>query len=81
MNINIKRILYSPYSSVMLSFLIGFGIASLFRRSCKNKNCLKFVAPTSQDLYKKTYKFNNKCYKFSPNMGTCSKSKTILNFA
>ena len=81
MNVNIKRILYSPYSAVILSFLIGFGIASLFRKSCNKKNCLKFVAPTPQKVNNQIYKFDNNCYKFTPHSSTCSKSKTILNFA
>ncbi len=41
----IKRLLNSSYSSVIISAIIGFGLATLFRENCKNGNCHVFKAP------------------------------------
>ena len=44
MNINFKRLLYSPLGQIFISMLLGFGIATLFRKACNKRNCLVFQA-------------------------------------
>ena len=61
-----------------MSILLGLGLATLFRRVCTEKNCIKFngpIIPTEDD---KPYKFNNKCYKYKENAQTCDKTKKIV---
>jgi len=50
----IRRLIYTPAGNIMISILLGLGLATLFRKSCKNRNCLVFQAPPI-DKIKKIY--------------------------
>jgi hypothetical protein len=40
----IKSLLNSTKGKIIVSILLGFGIATLFRKSCENRKCLVFIA-------------------------------------
>ena len=65
----------------IMSMLLGFGLASLFRIICKGKGCLVFKAPPIEDIKDKVYKHGDKCYKYEPTPTKCSNKKKIVNFA
>ena len=75
MAFNVNRILYGTYSKYVFSIILGFGLATLFRKVCNDKNCIRFVGPNIKDVDNKVYKFNDTCYKFKPKAVSCSKSK------
>ena len=77
----IKRLLYSEFSSIIISFILGLGLATLFRKECENGKCHIYHAPDELSDSTNIYKFNNKCFKINPIAGTCNKEKTTLNFA
>ena len=81
--VNFGKFVHSQTGKYMMSILLGFGLASLFRTVCKRKNCLKFYAPPLEQIENKVYKYDNKCYKYVPTSATCSKSdgKKIVHFA
>ena len=37
-----RHFLKSKYGKLILSALFGFGLATLFRKTCKDKECMKF---------------------------------------
>jgi len=76
-----KRILYSKTGRIIISIILGFGLATLFKFSCKNNNCIIFKAPKIKNIRGKIFKFNNKCYKYKENAESCSLKKKILNIA
>ena len=39
---NIKRLLNTHLGRIIISILLGLGLASLFRKVCTDKNCIKF---------------------------------------
>ena len=78
---NVKRLLYGKYSEYVLAILLGFGLATLFRKVCKERNCLVFKGPKLEMVSNKTFKYNDKCYKIKPEIGSCSKNKQTLDFA
>lgn len=61
-----------------MSALLGFGLATLFRAACKNRECIVFVAPSEEDTQDKTFKFNGKCYRFSTESIGCDKSRETV---
>ena len=77
----LNKLLYSKTGKIIISILLGFGLASLFKFSCKNNNCIIFKAPQIDKIRYKTFKFNDKCYKFTENAETCNKNKKILTIA
>ena len=64
----------------LLSMILGFGIASLFKIVCKDKECLVYMAPPTLDE-NDIYKVNNKCYHFNNVSISCDKNKKSVTFA
>ena len=42
---NLKRLIYSDVGRIGISIILGLGLATLFRKVCKERNCLVFHAP------------------------------------
>ncbi len=55
MEIHIRRLLYSKYSHILISIILGFGLATIFRKACKKRNCIVFRAPPLTDIDEKVY--------------------------
>ena len=53
------KFVHTETGKIMMSILLGFGLASLFRVVCKNKDCLIFHAPPLANFKDKVYKNNN----------------------
>lgn len=78
---NFLRIIHSQYGRFIISIILGLGLATLFRRVCKEKNCLVFKAPSIEEIKNKAYKFNNKFYRFEENPVSCNdNNKKIVHF-
>jgi hypothetical protein len=72
------RFVHTESGKLIMSILLGFGLASLFRTVCKNKNCMIFHAPPIEELKDKIYKNNGKCVKYSQVATKCvSGAKTV----
>ena len=77
---NIRRIIYSDFGKIFISVMLGLGIASLSRKSCKDRKCLVFRATPIDKIKKQVFKFNNKCYTFHESATKCDKNKKILEY-
>ena len=77
---NIINLVYTKFGRYIISILLGLGLASLFRKACNNRNCLKFKAPSLKLLDNKKYKYDNKCYKLKPNAVKCNSNKKRVHF-
>lgn len=72
------RFVHTESGKLIMSILLGFGLASLFRTVCKNKNCIIFHAPPMEELKDKIYKNDGKCVKYSQVATKCvSGAKTV----
>lgn len=78
---DIKRILHNPIGRILLSILLGLGLASLFHKVCKDKNCIHFHGPVIKEIDKKTFEFDDKCYQYEAVPVTCDdKNKKVIEF-
>ena len=78
----IRRLIYSDFGSIVMSIILGLGLATLFRKVCKDRNCMIFKAPNIRHIQNKIFKHGEKCYKYNPNPQTCQdSSKKIIPFA
>lgn len=77
---DLKNILHSKNGKILMSVLLGIGISTLFRKVCKDRNCLVFKAPSFDKIKDKVFKFNDKCYSYNEKMTKCDSSKRILEF-
>jgi hypothetical protein len=78
--VNIGKFVHSDTGKKIMSILLGFGLASLFRRVCEGKNCVVFHAPPLENIDNKIYKFNGKCYKYIAKSTKCDTKKKIVEF-
>jgi len=67
----IKDIINSTRGKYVLSLLLGLGLATLFRRACKDRDCLVFKAPKMSEVKGKIFKYDNKCFKYNEQNSTC----------
>jgi hypothetical protein len=76
----LKLFLHSKNGRILMSVLLGIGISTLFRKACKDRNCLVFKAPQYEKIKDKIFKFDNKCYTYKENMKRCDKNKQTVEF-
>ena len=77
----LRRLLYSAPGKFIISVLLGLGLATLFRRVCKERDCMVFKAPELEKIQDQIFKFAGKCYKFKENIETCDNNKKTIDFA
>ena len=79
MGFHLGKFVHTETGKIIMSILLGFGLASLFRTVCKDHNCLVFHAPPLDDFKDKIYKDNGKCVKYIPIATKCNtNAKTVL---
>lgn len=77
----ISKFVHTDSGRLFMSIILGLGLATIFRASCKGKNCIIYDAPPLNEIKDKTFKINNKCYKFEPSLVKCNPNKQIVEFA
>jgi hypothetical protein len=60
-----------PWFAALVSFLIGFGIAAMFRPMCKGADCLVIHGPPVKDVIDKVYQMGEKCVEFTTEVVDC----------
>ena len=80
----IKNILYTSRGQIILSIILGLGLATLFRKICNNKDCYKFIGPQQNKLRDQIFSYdthNSKCYKLHETNVKRGTHKKTLDFA
>lgn len=78
--INLSKYIHTETGKKLMSILLGFGLASLFRTICKDRNCIIFHAVPLDKIKDKIYKIDNKCYKYNIKSTICDSNKKIVGF-
>jgi hypothetical protein len=55
----------------LMSVIWGFGLSCLFRKVCKDRNCIVLKAPKPNNVDNQVYKYDNTCYQFIPYNTKC----------
>lgn len=69
----LQKIVNSDGGKILISILLGFGLASLFRKACEGRDCMTFKAPAAKELNGQTYEIGDKCYNFREKNAECGK--------
>ena len=77
----LRRLIYGDVGKTIISIILGLGLATLFRKVCKDRDCIVFKAPDIKKIKNQIFKFQGKCYKFEENIEKCSNNKKIVEFA
>lgn len=76
---HLKRLLNTPLGNFFISILLGLGLATLFRKVCKDKNCLDFRGPILGEIDGKIYKHGEQCYEYTSASVPCDTKKRIVD--
>lgn len=76
----LSKFVHSSTGKIIMSILLGFGLATIFRQVCKGKSCLEFHAPALEEINNKIYKADNKCFKYVAKATKCDLNKKIIEF-
>ena len=77
----LRRLIYGDVGKIVISIILGLGLATLFRKVCKDRDCIIFKAPDIKKIKNQIFKFDGKCYKFEENIEKCNQNKKIIEFA
>lgn len=76
-----EKLLHSEVGKIMVSIILGLGLATLFRKACNGHKCYNFIGPEFDTIKNKQFKFNNKCYSYEQHAVSCNKEKKQLYFS
>ena len=78
---SLKAVLHSDRGQLLIAILLGFGLSTLFRKSCTKASCMKFRAPPMDKINGQIYEYNTKCYRFEGTAADCSSKRKTVRFA
>ena len=61
---------------LMVSCVLGFGLAALFRPMCKGPDCVVLRGPPVSQIRDAVYQIGSKCHEFKPKVVECPKDGT-----
>ena len=67
----IKNLLEHPTGQIVISILLGLGLATLFRKVCNGNSCVVIQGPKLSDVTQYVYKVDKSCYKYTPSITDC----------
>lgn len=67
----LAKIMDDPIGRIVISILLGFGLATLFRKVCSGQSCVIVKGPSPAEISKYYYKIDQDCYKYTPYQTTC----------
>lgn len=71
----VTEIMNTSYGPMIISVILGLGLATLFRRVCEDKSCMVVKSPNSEEIEQYYYKIQNDCYKYTPETVECATKK------
>lgn len=77
----LDKFVHSNTGRILMSIILGIGLATFFRSVCIGRNCRVFSCPPTEEIDGQTYKFNNKCYNFEREPTNCEKNKKTIKIA
>jgi len=77
----LDKFVHSYTGKIIMSIILGIGLATLFRAACKGRQCRVISSPPLEELEEQTYKFNGKCYTFEKNAIDCKTNKNTVKIA
>ena len=77
---HLGKFVHTETGKIIMSVLLGFGLASLFRTVCKDKACLTFHAPPLEQIKDKIYKSNGNCVKYTSVPTKCNAHIKTIDF-
>ena len=69
----IADLLKSEQGAIVISIILGLGLAALFRKACADNSCIVIKGPKTEDVKGSLFKIDKTCYKYDQVMVDCNK--------
>jgi hypothetical protein len=70
----LEQIFENKIGQIVVSVILGLGLATVFKRVCTGDNCIVIESPDMKEINKYYYKIDEQCYKYKPYATTCDKA-------
>ncbi len=71
----IRKIARDQTGSILISVILGLGLAALFRSTCRGSGCVIVRAPDLADVRQHTYRVSaDACYRYTPEVVPCQRA-------
>jgi len=77
----LDKFVHTQTGRIIMSIILGIGLATFFRAVCKGKKCRVISTPPMEEIDNQTYKFNDRCYTFEKNAINCQRNKNTVKIA
>ena len=77
----LDKFVHSKTGKIMMSIILGIGLATFFRAVCKGRQCRIISSPPMEEIEDQTFKFNDKCYTFEQKSINCQINKKTVEIA
>ena len=67
----ITDFLNSNTGKIVISIILGLGLATIFRKVCSDNQCMIMKGPTMEEVNKYVYKIDDNCFKYTPQPTKC----------
>jgi len=67
----LKDLVVNSWGSILISIILGIGLAALFQKACKDNNCMIIKGPPYKDIKDKIYIHDGKCIVYKPESSSC----------
>jgi hypothetical protein len=75
--VDFLKVMDVPGLAAIFSFIIGLGVAAMFRPMCKGPECLIIRGPPIQEIRDAVYQFGSKCVEFKTKPIECPKEGSV----
>jgi hypothetical protein len=65
------RVMNENAGSIIVSVILGLGLAAMFRKVCKGDSCVIVKAPNAGEVAKYYWKIDQDCFKYNPRVIPC----------
>jgi hypothetical protein len=70
----INNLLKNDMGKIIVSCILGLGLASLFKKVCIDDSCLVIKSPPKEEIEDYVFKHQDKCYTYNPEITTCPRN-------
>lgn len=77
----LDKFVHTNTGKIVMSIILGLGLATFFRAICKGKQCRVVSSPPLEEIEDQTYRFDDKCYKLEKNAVKCVNTQNIVKIA
>ena len=78
---NLLKKMKTPTGKMVMSIVLGIGLATLFKSLCDHESCRSYIAPKPEEVEDKVIKKDGKCYSYQMENTKCNDdSKKVLQY-